>query len=74
MTYISSIGDIQAERIEYVKDQVGVSTELARALLIKNRWEVIPAVNALLNDGIQQVFNFSIEEGEKIKKEQEDEA
>ena len=68
MTDVSSIGDIQTERISYVTDQLGISRELSRTLLIKNRWEIIPSVNTLLNDAdyMQKELKFTLEEGEKL--------
>ena len=49
-------------------DELGVSKDLASALLIKNGWNAQAAVDALLRQDVNYIlseFKFSLEEGAK---------
>jgi len=52
-------------RIEEVKDAVGVSDDLARALLLKNSWNADLAMKSFAEDYnyIKRTFNFEIGSG-----------
>ena len=67
MVDADNIFSIQAKRVEEVVEQLGITTDLARALLIKNGWETQEAIDEFLDDEnyITNTFKFSLEEGER---------
>ena len=55
------------EQIEKVKDDLGVSDDLARALLMKNKWSADKAIQAILTDPdyIEKTFKFTLNDKEE---------
>ena len=50
------------ERIEEIKDQTGLSDDMARAMLLKNEWNSDLAIKSFAEDFdyIRRVFGFEI--------------
>lgn len=59
---VKDIKKLQIERAKEVSDELGISENLARALLIKNGWGRQEAIDAILSDPdyIAKEFKFNL--------------
>ena len=64
---VYSLEDKMTEQIEKVIEDLGVAEDLARALLMKNKWSADKAIQAILNDPdyIEKTFKFSMNDEEE---------
>ena len=65
MVNASEIFNIQEQRCTNIVNQLGLSYQLARAMLVKSGWDEEAAINGFLSDPnyIKSNFQFSLDEG-----------